>query len=762
MAFDAGGPSKLFEGAPPHQRIDGVAKVTGAARYATDETVAKPAYAYLVISSIAKGRITGFGLEAARATPGFIDILTHENINGEYKPPPPFGGGDDGQTTTLESDQVWHDGQIIGVVLAQSFEAAREAAHKVEVRYAVERPSATFDSPGVSSEPHKKMQGGEDPKKGDADAAFQAAPVKVDAHYATPPQHHNPIELFATTCAWEGPKLTVYEGSQFMWGMKNAVAKQLDMDPANVRVVSRYVGGGFGSKGGTRPQTALIAIAARRLRRPVKLVATRDQGFTIATFRAETRQHVKLAAERDGKLVSFFHEGWELTSRPSGYNVAGVDTTARMYACENIATAVNVVHADRNTPGFQRAPAETPYLFGLESAMDELAYALKMDPIELRRRNDTQIDPVSGLRFSSRSLMPCFDQAAARFGWSKRDPKPRSMREGDWLVGYGCAGSCYPTNIGPGAARLSLTPEGKATVELAAHEIGTGAYTTVAITAARALGLKVEDVTVRLGDSDLPPIPVAGGSNNAASTTHAAYKVCREALSRLATAAVAAPGSPFHGLDPASLRLEDGALKGAGNTSESLAKVVRRLGTKLEVYAENVPEGLPPDAMAGLYKGQPTMARGSSRKDFTTYAFGAQFVEVRVHSRTGEVRAPRIVSAFAAGNIINPLTAYSQLMGGAIWGLSSALHEATELDLPHARYINDNLADYLVPVNADVPSVEIIMVPEHDEGVNPLGVKGIGEIGIVGMNAAVANAVFHATGIRVRELPIRIEKLLRA
>jgi xanthine dehydrogenase YagR molybdenum-binding subunit len=758
MAYDADDAANPFKG-QAHTRIDGKAKVTGAVRYGSDEPVANPAYAYLVTSTIAKGRVTGFNLDAARAVKGYLDILTHETVGDAYHAPPPFGGKD-AQTTTLESDHVWHDGQIIAVILADTYEAAREAANKVEVTYAEEAPSATFDSPGAVSEPHKTAIGAEDPTKGDEPGAFQSAPIKVDARYSTPPQHHNPIELFATTCVWDGPHLTVYEGSQFMWGMKNAVAKQLTMDPSNVRAVSRYVGGAFGSKGATRPQTALCAIAARRLNRPVKLVATRDQGFTVATFRAETRQHVKLGATADGKLVSFFHEGWEVTSRPSGYNVAGVETTARMYACPNIATAVNVVHADRNTPGFQRAPAETPYMFGLECAMDELAYALKTDPVELRRINDTQIDPVSGLRFSSRSLMPCFDQAADKFGWKMRSQEPRSMRDGDWLIGWGCAAACYPTNIGPGAARLAITPDGKATIGLAAHEIGTGAYTTIAITVAQALGLKVEDVTVRLGDSDLPPIPVAGGSNNAASTSNLVHKACMEAASKIAQAAVRDKDSPFYDADPIRLKLEAGMLRGPGSQSETLQKAVGRLGAKIEIYAENIPKGLAPDALSALYKGQMMMARGSGRKDFTTYAFGAQFVEVRVHERTREIRAARIVSAFAAGNIINPLTAYSQLMGGAIWGLSSALHEATELDIPNARYINHNLADYLVPVNADVPSVEIIMVPEHDEDVNPLGVKGIGEIGIVGMNAAVANAVFHATGKRIRDLPVRIEDLL--
>jgi xanthine dehydrogenase YagR molybdenum-binding subunit len=306
------------------------------------------------------------------------------------------------------------------------------------VSYAEEAPSATFGSPGVETQPHKPEKG-PDPQKGDAAKAFAAAPVKIDASYSTPTQHHNPIELFTTTCAWDGPKLTIYEPTQFMWGTKASAATRLNIDPDNVRAISRYIGGAFGSKG-PNPRTAWVAIAAKRVGRPVKLVPTRDQGFTIATYRAETHQQIKLGATQDGKLVSLSHEGWEVTSRPSGYNVAGVETTARMYACPNIATAVNVVHADRNTPGFMRAPPETPYMFALESAMDELAYALKMDPIELRRINDTQSDPVEGIPFSSRSLMACFDQAAARFGWSQRNAQPSSMRDGDWLVGFGVSG----------------------------------------------------------------------------------------------------------------------------------------------------------------------------------------------------------------------------------------------------------------------------------------------------------------------------------
>ncbi|MFI4966533.1 MAG: xanthine dehydrogenase family protein molybdopterin-binding subunit, partial [Caulobacterales bacterium] len=688
MADDAG---RLF--GRPAVRVDGVAKVTGQARYASDEPVPNPAYAYLVMSSIALGRVRRLELSAAQAVPGVLDILTHENVGGQAKPP--LGPDQKPTTTTLESDKVWHGGQIIAVVVAETYEAAREAAHRVAVDYAAEAPSATFGSPGVTEEPKTASPGSKDPAKGDAAAAFASAPVKVDAHYSTPTQHHNPIELFTTTCVWDGPKLTIYEPTQTMYGLKAAVAKQLGVDPSNVRTISRYVGGAFGSKGAATSRTVWIALAAQRLKRPVKLVPTRDQGFTVSTYRAETRHHLRLAATRDGKLVALTHEGREVTSRPSGYNVSGIESTARMYACPNIATKVDVVHADRSTPGFMRAPPDTPYMFALESGMDELAVALGMDPVELRRVNDTQTDPVDGKPYSSRSLMKCFDQAATKFGWAKRNARPGSMRDGEWLVGWGCATSCYPSNIGPAAARLSLTPQGKARIGLAGHEIGTGAYTVVAITVADALGLEIADVTVEMGDSSLPPVPVAGGSNNAASTSHVAAKACEEVRHKLALAAVQNKAGPFAGADPAALRLRNGALVGPGGKSEPLAKAVSRVGGTIEVHVENVPEGLPPDAAQDLYQGKTVMARGTGRKDVTAFAFGAHFVEVRIHEHTREIRTPRVVSAFAAGTIINPLTAYSQFMGGAIWGLSSALHEATEIDGRAARYTNTNLADYL-------------------------------------------------------------------
>jgi xanthine dehydrogenase YagR molybdenum-binding subunit len=740
----------------PVRRIDGNAKVTGSARYASDEQVNNPAFAYLVTSSISRGSIQSFQLDAAHAVAGVIEILTHENIGKDFKK---ATGPDGGPTTeTLESNQVWHDGQIIAIVLADTFEAAREAANKVQVAYQEDAPSASFDSPGVEVA-EAKPQRGEDPKKGSAAAAFASAPVKIEARYSTPTQHHNPIELFTVTCAWNADHLTIYEPSQFMAGSRASAANQLDLEPENVRAISRYVGGAFGSKG-PNPRPHWIARAARRIGRPVKLVPTRDQGFTIATYRAETRHLIRLAAGRDGRLVSFSHAGSEVTSRPSKYNVSGVESTARMYACPNIHTAVSVVHADRNTPGYMRAPPETPYMFALECAMDELAHELRMDPIELRRINDAKVDPVDGKPFSSRSLMQCYDQAAAKFGWQRRNPQPGTTREGEWLVGLGCATACYPSNLGPAAARVSITPNGKATVGIAGHEIGTGACTVVAIIAARALGITPEDVTVHMGDSDLPPLMIAGGSNNAASASLVVAKACEEIRVRLATAATQAQGGPLKGTHIADLKLLDGKLTDQHGHEEPLQAAIERAGHRVEAYAENVPEGLPPGAIEMMTKGKPAMLSGSSRKDVTAYAMGAHFVELRIHSRTREIRVKKITSAFAAGTIVNSLTAHSQFMGGAIWGISAALHEATEIDPKTARYVNDNLADYLIPVNADIPEVDIIMVPEEDDKVNPLGIKGIGEIGIVGMNAAVANAVFNATGKRIRDLPIRAEKLL--
>jgi len=742
-------------------RGDGPAKVTGEVRYPSDESVPNPAWAFLVTSAIARGRVTGFRLDEARAVPGVLDILTHANTQGQVKPlPPPKGGGH--ATTTMESDRIWHEGQIIAVVLAESFEAAREAAYKVRTDYAEEPPAAGFGSPGAEEQPlAEASRGHEDPAVGEAERAFAAAVAKVDARYGTPTQHHNPIELFATTCAWSGGTLTIHESSQFVHGLAATVAHQLGMDPKDVRVVSHFVGGAFGSRGQATGRTAWIALAARRLGRPVKLVATREQGFSIATYRAETRHHVKLGAGRDGRLQALVHEGWEVTSRTTNYTVTGTETTARIYACPNVATRVSVVHADRNTPGFMRAPPETPYAFALESAMDELAVALDMDPVELRRRNDTDREPIKGLPYTSRSLVRCLEAAAQAFGWSRRDPRPGAMREGDWLLGWGCAAAYYPAKIGPSSAQVLLMPDGTARVRTGAHEIGTGTYTVVAQTAADRLGLDPGRVAVEIGDSSLPAAGLSAGSSHASAVLNTVALACEQLRARLAQAAVTANEGPLAGRDPSELVLAGGTLRAPDGTAVPLRDAMGPLGPgPLDAYAEHNPHGAPPDGVRKVQQGEAVVTGGSQLPDRIQYAFGAQFVEVRVHARTREIRVPRMVGAFAAGRIVNPRTARSQLMGGMIWGLGAALHEVTEIDTHTARYANDNISEYLIPVNADVPRVEVMILPEEDRLVNPLGIKGVGELGIVGVNAAIANAVFHATGRRVRELPIRVEDLL--
>jgi len=744
----------------PVPRYDARLKVTGAARYPADELAANPAYAVLVTSAIAKGRISAFDLDAARAVPGLLDILTYENTSGLKQTK--FA---DGAATSIQQlgPDIQHNGQIIAVVVADSFEAANEAAGEVNVDYASEKPAATFGAVGLVEEDatrvspmHKHL-----PAAGDAIAAIDGADVTIDVEYGTPTQHHNPIELFSTTCVWTGDNLTVYEPSQFVYGLKNGVAARLNIPPEKVRVVSRFVGGAFGSKGAMTPRTALIALAAKRLNRPVKLVATRAQGFTVSTYRAETQHRIRLGARRDGRIVGYNHEGREISSRPDPYVVAGVEDSAQLYAFGAVTTKVNVVHADRGTPGYMRSPPVVPYIYALESAMDEMAAKLGIDPVEFRRINDTAASAIENKPYSSRSLMKCYDQAAAAFGWKSRNPTPGAMRDGDWLIGLGCATALYPSHTGAAAARVQLMANGDVRVQTAAHEIGNGVYTVLGQMAAERLAVELAAVTVEVGDSRLPPAPVAGGSNTTASTCNAVMKACDAIRAKLFHAATTANDAPLAGRNPRDLKLQDGKIV-ADNGQEKLADVFRRLGIgSIEEYAEFIPAGLAPDSIQRLYAGKVAMT-GGPHGEKVMYAQGAEFVEVRVHALTREIRVPRVVGAFAAGRLMNTRTVHSQLMGGMIWGISSALHEATAIDPRYARYVNDNLADYAVPVNADIKDVEVILVPETDRDVNPAGIKGLGELANVGTAAAVANAVYHATGKRLRQLPIRIEDLLTA
>lgn len=720
----------MGEALPRYERH---AKVTGAACYASDVRLPRTAHAYLLTSRIGRGSVQSLDLGDAMGVPGVLDILTHETVGDDIRQVPAIyaGGYLSDSVRPLGSAEIAHWGQPIAMVLAETFEAAREAAHRIGVAYAPHgAPAPRMEAAGATVRHVEPMA----VAVGDFDAAFAAAPVTVDAFYTTPAQHQNPMELFATQCVWEGDRLTVHEPSQNMYNVKFGLAEHLGIDPERIRVISAYVGGAFGSKGFVTQRTALVALAARRLGRPVKLVPTREQGFTLSGYRAESRHHVQLGADRDGRLAAMRHEGWELTSRADQVAMGAASMTARLYSCPNISVRVNTVAADRSTPGFMRAPGEMPYGFALETALDELAVELGMDPIELRRVNDTLTEPVAGLPYTSRSLMRCFDEAAAAFGWSERIREPGSMRDGDWRVGWGCAGSFYPTYAANAAARVRLTADGRVHVSSAGHELGQGMYTMMAQVAAEQLGVPVDGITVSLGDTDLPPSAVAGGSSSTASLAPAIMAACDAIRRRLGV-----EGGPPAGVMPAMEASGMGAI---------------------EELAEMRAHGAPPESMRALYRGHGMPVGGVHLPDRVQFALGAQFVEVRIHTLTREIRVPRAVGAFAAGRIVNPRTAHSQLVGGMIWGIGSALHEQSEIDERNGSYINANLAEYLLPVNADIGEVQAIMVAEEDRQVNAAGVKGVGEIGVVGVAAAVSNAVFHATGRRLRDLPIRIEHVL--
>jgi xanthine dehydrogenase YagR molybdenum-binding subunit len=742
----------------PLSRKDGVAKVTGAARYAADFVEAGMAWAQLVTSTVAKGRIAEVETSAAEAMPGVHLVMTHRNMD-RLEPLSFFFAGGQAQSSfmPLMSDEIRYAGQAIALVVAETQEAAADAAQRIEVAYRGEPAAASIQDEGAG-EPADATEAIE---VGDADAALAAAEVKVEARYTTPAQHHNPIELYATTATWRDGTLTVHLPSQWVRGTQMGLAKAFGLRPDDVQVISPYVGGAFGSKATVMTHTLLLAVAARRLGRPVKLVVSREDMYAAGSFRPATTQRVALAASRDGRLQALIHEQNGQTSHIDQVCLPGTEMTARMYAVPNIRTRERIIATDVNTPGFMRAPFETPTFFAFESAMDELAEALGMDPVELRIRNEPDRDPTNGLPWSSRSLVQCYRRAAERFGWSRRTPEPGSMRDGNDLIGWGCATATYPTQLFPTSARLRLSANGSAWVGCAAHDIGTGTYTIAAQVVADRFGIPMEQVTVELGDSRLPTGPVAGGSVTAGSLSGALAHACDAARERLLQAA-GADGAPFAGVPTSGLRLEGDEIVGPDGAREPLTSVLRRMPSGvLEVEGEWAPAGATAQQFEMARQGGVPIA-GPSYPEFSAAAFGAEFVEVRINARTRTIRAPRMVGVFAAGRILNARTAHSQLMGGMVWGLSNALLEESEIDRKHARFVNANIAEYHVAVNADVVSLEVEMLDEKDELVNPLGVKGIGELGIVGTSAAVANAVYHATGVRVRKTPILIEDVLAA
>ncbi|HET6577738.1 MAG TPA: xanthine dehydrogenase family protein molybdopterin-binding subunit [Gemmatimonadales bacterium] len=735
-------------------RVDGRLKVTGAARFSAEMPAEGLVHAVLVQSTVPAGRITRLDTAAARKAPGVLAVMTHLDApklpqKGRAAVNPPAGR----VMTLLQDATVRYNGQPIAVVVADTFEHARDAAALVRARY--DTRAATLDPRAAMGHARPpKQHGPPDPRRapdstrGDVPAGLAQAEVTVEETYTTPIENHNPMEPHATIARWDGDELTLYDATQYVMGDRDTVAKTLGIPSGKARVVSLFVGGGFGCKGSVWSHVPLAAMAARRVGRPVKLVLSRRQMFGPVGARPLTIQRLTLGATRDGALTAVRHHSVSHTSTFEDFLEPTANVTRMLYACPNVETRMRVVPLDVGTPTFQRAPGEATGTFALESAMDELAVKLGMDPLELRLRNYAEEEPQGHLPWSSKSLRQCYGAAAERFGWKRRDPKPGSMRAGDELVGWGMATATYPTNRRPAEALARLAPDGRggvtALVRSATQDIGTGTYTIMTQIAADALGLPPGRVRFELGDSRFPPSPVSGGSMTAASTGSAVFEAARAARNELVRLATADPRSPLSGARPEDVRAENGRLFLASDDSkgERYEALLARHGGPVEGRASSEP--------------------GEEKEQFAMHAFGAVFVEARVDPDLGRVRIPRIVAAYSAGKFLNAKTARSQLMGGVVWGLGMALFEETLLDPRSGRVVNADLAEYHVPVNADVGEVDIILLDEEDPHVNPIGAKGIGEIGITGASAAVANAVWHATGVRVRDLPITLDKLLAA
>ena len=731
----------------PLNRVDGRLKVTGAATFSAEVPLDGVLHAVLVQSTIARGKIRSVDAAAAKQAPGVVAVYTHE------EPPKLIATGaldftkmdwaaGASSLVPLAGPDVYHVGHHVGLVVADTLERAKYAASLLKFAYDEVPARTRLDRELPYARPPKSMMGAPaEQGHGDAEAALAAADVKVDHTYTTPFEHHNPLEPHAITAAWDGTKLTVYNASQHINGDKLHLAKALGIPASDVRVIARFVGGGFGCKGLAWPHVALAGAVAKALAKPIKLSLTRAQLFTSNGYRSPTVQRVALGAGRDGTLKALIHSGSTITSEKDDFVEIFTVGTHHMYECKDVKTAQVLARLNVPLPTFMRAPGESPGMFATESAMDELAYALKMDPIALRVKNEPKVDPGDGKPFSSRSLLACYAEGARRFGWDRRSPEPRSMRDGRYLVGMGVAAATYPINQMPSSARVRLHADGSALVQSGGQEMGMGLATVMTQLAADTLGLPVGKVRFELGDSEFPAAAIAGGSMQTVSVGAAVKAACTKAIAEVLK--LAADGdSPLKGAKPDEVEAGGGGLARKGDAArvETYEAILKRHGR------ESV------DAEAAA------MPAAEARK-FSMHSYGAQFAEVRVAPDLGEVRLTRFLGAFGCGTILNSKTARSQMIGGITMGIGMALMEETHLDPRSGKFTNDNIAEYLVPTHADIPAIDAFFVDEHDP-VSPLGAKGIGEIGITGVAAAVANAVYHATGRRVRDLPITPDKLL--
>jgi xanthine dehydrogenase YagR molybdenum-binding subunit len=731
----------------PLPRVEGHAKVSGSARYAADFNQEGQVYAVIVSATVGLGRVTGIDSAQVEAMPGVVAVITHRDAPRlPYGPHRGFIDPASGERLrVLQDDRVHFYGQPVAVVVADTLDQAERAAAALRVTYAAGRPVVDPSDPEAQAVVPEAGHSEADKQRGDPDGALASAPVKVDAIYDIARENHNPMEPHATVAAWNGDRLTLWSKSQFVVNEQAEIATIFGLPPEQVQVICPFVGGAFGTSLRTWPHVALAAMAARQVGRPVKLVLTRKQMFFTTGHRPRTLQRVALGATPDGKLTSLVHEGSAETSRYEHYVEALTSNSGYMYSCPNVRSRYRLTPLDTGTPTFMRAPGEASGVFALECAVDELSYALGIDPIDLRRRNEPEIDEGEDKPFSSRSLMKCYDLGAERFGWSRRDRAPGSMRDGRLLIGWGMAASTYPVFYLPASARVRILPGGDVEVEAAASDMGPGTYTSITQVAADALGVPMSQIRFDLGRSDFPSTPPHGGSMTMASVGSAIRAACVAVQVEVAKRAVADQRSQVFGAALDGVEWNEGRLRRRGDASpgQTYRDIVASAGEPTEAFASTQPD---PD-VGGRY---------------SMHAFGAVYAEVAVDPDVGTIRVRRAIGVYGAGRIINPRLAASQCTGGMIGGIGMALMERTVLDPRDGRPVNAHMADYLVPVNLDIPHLEAHFVEEEDPHVNPLGVKGIGEIALVGMAPAIANAVFHATGKRVRALPIRIEDVLTA
>ena len=707
----------------PIDRIDGRLKVMGKAKYASEFPIENVVFAQGLTSTIAAGRITAVDTSEAENQPGVLKVITHKNAMklktfGDTFPQP----SPDGLSPVLQTPEIHYYGEFIGVVVAETFEQANYAARLVKFTYEENQPKVDFKKHENEAYAPESINGGSktDTSWGDVEEGMANAAATVDVVYNTPIEHHHPMELHAIIAAWDGDKVTAYLSSQMVENAVKTISKTFMIPKENVRVITPYVGGGFGSKLQAREHATLGIMASKLVGRPVQITVTRQQMFTTVGYRQHNKQHMRLGADKEGNLTALVHETVSETSVTEEFQEQCGAMSRMLYKTPNSLVTHRLMKLNLPSPRWMRAPGEAPGSFALESAMDELAFALKMDPVKLRIKNDTQQDLSIDKPFSSRQFAECIKIGAEKFDWkNKWKPEPRSNKEGNWLIGYGMSGSSRKSPYSESSAQILLNLEGNtlnATVELDATDIGTGSYTIIAQTASEYLDIPVEQITVNLGDSDFPVTPGSGGSWGAASFCNGVRAACEAAKKEL---------------------------KEKGNSSsESVVDLMK---------AANVNE----------FKAKGTAKPTEEFDKHSVYSFGANFAEVWVDEFSGMVRLKHFVNVGSAGKILNPKTAYSQIIGGITWGLGQALTEHSTVEPNHGNFITRTLADYHVPVNLDLGKIDVIFLPEDDKIANPMGVKGIGELGITSIAAAIANAVFNATGKRVRDLPITPDKLIK-